>query len=376
MDKVYVIGAAMSDFGAFPNVDILETAKDAVWDAIKSAGIKPGDIDMIYSSATKQGSTFGQRALVKIGLTGGTIINVENACASGGTAVFCARNSIASGACDIVLVMGAEKLTGTAGFIPPMLNEYNGSNGYVMPAGGALIAKVHMATYGTTKEQMAKVSVKNHHYGCLNPRAQFKKEMTVEEILASPIVCDPVHLFECCPTSDGAAAVVLCSERVVKKYCSNPVELAASVVKSGYIKPRQDMSMSELSTRAASEAYEEAGIGPEDVDVAELHDPFTIMEIMHYENLGFCERGEGGKYIDEGRSEIGGDVAVNPSGGLQSKGHPLGATGVAQVAEIFWQLREEADKRQVPGAKVGIAHTMGGAVSGADGACSMQVLKI
>lgn len=375
MQKVYVIAAAMSTFGSFPEIDIVEMARRMAWEAIKSSGVPPKMIGTIFCAHMRQGGTLGQRVFSQLGLTGGTIINVENACASGGSAVYLARNEVASGACDVAVVLGAEKLTDIKGFLPTNTSDYNGMNGLVMPASYAMVARAHMEKYGTTAEQIAMVSVKNHRYGCLNPRAQFKKPVTVEEVLASRIICDPIHLYECCPTSDGSAAIVLCNEKIARQYCSRPVELAASVVKSGVYRGRPDRTLSELSTRVAQIAYEAAGIGPEDVDVCELHDPFAITELWHCENLGFCGRGEGGRFVETGQSEIGGKVAVSPSGGLLAKGHPLGATGVAQVAEIYWQLRDEAEERQVPEAKVGVAHTMGGPVTGIDaGACSMQIL--
>lgn len=377
MEKVYVIGAGMSSFGYYPDRNLVETARDTVWEAVKSSGINPKEIGMIFSSHMGRGGTFGQRVCAQLGLTGGTIVNCENACASGGTAIFLARMAIASGACDMALVLGAEKMTAIQGFIPPDPADYNGSVGMVIPAGFAMIARTHMEHYGTTPEQIAMVSVKNHANGCLNPRAQFKTPLTVEQILASKIICDPMHIYECCPTSDGSAAVILANEKVARKYCSKPVEIIASTVLTGAYVAVPDRTKSELSTRVAEAAYKEAGVGPEDIDVCELHDPFAITELWHYENLGFCARGEGGRFIEEKKSFIGGQVAVNPSGGLLSKGHPLGATGVAQVCENFWQLRGEAGERQVPNAKIGMAHTMGGPVTGLDAAaCSLSILKV
>lgn len=377
MEKVYVIGAAMSSFGYYPDRNLVESTRDVAWDAIKSSGIDPKEIGFITASHMGRGGTFGQRVCAQLGLSGGTIINCENACASGGTAVYLARMAIASGVCDMAMVIGAEKMTSIQGFIPPDPADYNGAMGMVIPAGFAMIARTHMEKYGTTKEQIAMISVKNHKNGCLNPRSQFKMPLTVEQVLESKIICDPMHVYECCPTSDGSAAIILANEKTAKRYCGKPVEIIASVVLSGAYTDRPDRTMSELSTRVANAAYEEAGVGPEDIDICELHDPFAITELWHYENLGFCKRGEGGRFIEEGKSEIGGQVAVNPSGGLLSKGHPLGATGVAQVAENFWQLRGEAGERQVPNAKIGMAHTMGGPVTGLDaGACSMQILKV
>jgi benzoylsuccinyl-CoA thiolase BbsB subunit len=286
---------------------------------------------------------------------------------------------IQSGRVDLGIAIGAEKLTSpSGGFLPLVADDLDSSMGRVMPAAFAMIARRHMERYGTTKEQMAMVAVKARKNGCLNPKCHMKKPVTVEEVLNSPMVADPLTRYSCCPVSDGAAAAILASEKVARTYTARPVELAASVLNSGLRTKYGLIDVeSEMSIRAARDAYEMAGIGPADVDLCELHDPFTIAEIIHYEDLGFCGKGEGGRYIEEGRSDVGGDVAVGPSGGLMAKGHPLGATGVAQVAEIFWQLRGEAGARQVPNAKVGLAHTVGGGVTKIEsGACSVQILKI
>jgi len=250
--------------------------------------------------------------------------------------------------------------------------------GRVMPAAFAMIAQRHMHSYGTTREQMAKVAVKNRRNAMKNPRCHLKKELTVEEVLASPMIADPLTRFSCCPISDGAAAVIIASASMARRLAAKPVEIAASVLNSGLRTPHGIVDdRSEMSVRAATRAYELAGVGPQDIDVCEMHDPFTIAELVHYEDLGFCKPGEAGHFIDEGRSEIGGDVAVSPSGGLLAKGHPLGATGVAQIAEIFWQLRGEAGGYQVPDARLGLAHTVGGGVSKLEsGACGVHILKV
>ena len=200
----------------------------------------------------------------------------------------------------------------------------------------------------------------------------------MQEVLDSPMIADPLTRNMCCPNSDGAAAVILASERVAIQYTNKPVEVVASVLKSGKRTRYGVVDVeSEMSIRAANAAYGMAGVSPQDVDVCETHDPFSIAELIHYEDLGFCSKGEGGRFVQEGRSEIGGDVAVSPSGGLLAKGHPLGATGVAQIAELFWQLRGEADARQVPGAKVGLAHTVGGGVTELESAaCSVHILTV
>ena len=217
-----------------------------------------------------------------------------------------------------------------------------------------------MERYGTTREQLAKISVKNHFNGTLNPYAQFQKKMSVEEILGSPMIADPITLFSCCPNSDGAAAVILCSENKLPKTGVRPIKIAASVLTTGSYENQQDITGWEVEIRAAKQAYQMASLGPKELDVVEVHDAFTICEIIHYEDLGLCPPGEGGRLIEEGVTGLRGKTPVNPSGGLLSRGHPIGASGVAQIVEIVWQLRGEACKRQVVGARVGLAQIMGG----------------
>lgn len=379
MRDVYVIGAGMTDFGPQNDVGVHDLAFDAVWAALKSSGVAPGDLQTAYAGHAYQGPCLGQKALMKGGMTGMPIINVENACASGASAVQGVVNAIKAGQAEIGVAIGAEKLTRPGGgFLPIVADDLDSSMGRVMPAAFAMQARLHMERYGTTPTQMAKVSVKNRANGMLNPRCHMKKAVSLDEVLAAPMIADPLTRLACCPISDGAAAVILASEEVARRYTDKPVKIAASVIVSGLRTPYGIVDdHSEMSERAAGLAYEAADVGPEDVDVCEMHDPFNIAELIHYEDLGFCGKGEAGRMIDEGRTEIGGDVAVSPSGGLLSKGHPLGATGVAQVAELFWQLREEAGAYQVPDAKVGLAHTVGGGVTQLEsGACGVHVLTV
>lgn len=231
---------------------------------------------------------------------------------------------------------------------------------FSLPTYFAQIARRHMHDFGTTPEQLALVAVKNRRNACFNPRAQYRKEVTVEEVLNAPLVVDPLTLLSCCPTGDGAAAAILCSAEVAAQYTTQPVRVRAASLKSGEYQKRREITSLGGTVRASREAYERAGIGPEDLDVAEVHDCFTPAEILHYEDLGLCTKGEGGPFIASGATQIGGKIPVNPSGGLISKGHPLGATGIAQIAEIVWQLRGQAGERQVAGAKVGLAHCAGG----------------
>lgn len=370
----------MIRFGKFPDLRVAVLARDAILCAIKDAEIDFDDIQFASFGHTRQGSCAGQRVLSELGMTGIEIVNLDNACSAGSTAFRNTYLYIASGIYDVGLAVGMEKMSDTIkGVIPPREDDLEGALGRVMPATFAMIANRYMQDYGLTKETLAKVSVKNHKYGSLNPLAQYQKEFTIEEVLNSKMICDPLTLYQCTPIGDGAAAAILVSEDVLKKFAKKkPVEICASVLNSGRAtEPDRDITKSVATIECAKKAYEISGIAPEDIDVCELHDCFTIAEIIHYENLGFCKKGEGGRFIEEGKSEIGGKVAVNTSGGLLSKGHPLGATGVAQVCEIVWQLREEAGKRQVPDAKVGMTHTMGGGVSGIEtGACAVHIFKV
>ncbi len=377
MTGVSVIGAAATVFGPQPDTDAHELGFRAALAAIEAAGVPPERIGIAFAGHAYQGPCYGQKALMRMGLTGLPIVNVENACASGASAVLLTVQAIRAGACDVALAFGAEKLTAPGGgFLPIVADDLESAMGRVMPAAFAMQAKLHMARYGTTPEQLAAVAVKNRRNALANPRCHLRKAVTAEEVLAAPMIADPLTRLSCCPVSDGAAAVVLAADAVAARFTARPVRIAASVLVSGLRTPHGIVDdKSEMSIRAARLAYDQAGIGPGEVDVCELHDPFTIAELMHYEDLGFCAPGEGGRFIAEGRSAIGGDVAVSPSGGLLARGHPLGATGVAQIAELFWQLRGEAGGHQAPGARVGLAHTVGGGVTKLEAAaCGVHIL--
>jgi acetyl-CoA acetyltransferase len=367
----------MTPFRPHPDVEVHELARRAAWDAIVSSGVAPADIELAYAGHAYQGQCFGQKVLLKIGIVGLPVVNCENACASGASAVWGVYNAIKAGQADIGIAIGAEKLASAkGGFTPLVLDDLESSMGRVMPAVFGMMARKHMERYGTTAAQLAKIAVKNRRNGIRNPYSPWKDEITVEQVLSAPVIAEPLTRLSCCPVSDGASAVILASEKIARRYTTKPVEIRAAVLASGI---RNGVGMaddnSEMTIRAAKRAYEQAGIGPKDVDLCELHDPFTIAELVHYEDLGFCAPGEGGRYVDEGRFEIGGEVAVSPSGGLLARGHPLGATGVAQIAEIFWQLRGEAGDRQVPNARVGLAHTVGGGVTEIEaGATSVHIL--
>ena len=378
MRDVAVIGVGMTKFGRFPETSFEDLGREAITNAINDADIKPKEIEFGYCGNVYGGMCMGQRVLKEIGIAGIEIINVDNACASGSTALRGVWYAIATGLYDIGIAMGIEKLTHLppATLVPPG-EDLQGEMGMVFPAYFAMIMRKYMETFGTTLEQVAKISVKNHHNGCLNPYSQFQKEVTGEEVLSSRMICDPITLLQCCPTSDGAAAAILCSSSLARRYTSHMITIAASVLRTGnFLYTQEDFTFSDLTANVAKKAYEMANVGPEDIDLCELHDAFAINELLHYEELGFCSRGEGGILIEKGETEIGGKIPVNTSGGLLSKGHPLGATGVAQIAEIVWQLRGKAGKRQVKNPRVGLAHLVGGAVTDIEnGACTIHIIK-
>jgi acetyl-CoA acetyltransferase len=380
MREVAIIGVGSTVFGKFPEKLPYELGAEATWAAVQDAGVDPKDLQFAYCSNLYGGMVIGQAVLGEIGVAGIEITNVENACAGGAAALRKAWWDIASGLYDIGMVVGVESMSTSpiAGkLIPPAKGDITGELGMNMVARFALTQRRYMDVFDVSLEQIAKVSVKNHRNGALNPHSQYKKEFTIEEIIRSRPICEPITLLQCCPASDGSAAAVLASRDLAKKYTSKPVIIAASVLKSGDYSFRwEDMTFSDMTYKCTMEAYEMAGLGPEDIDVCELHDAFAVNELQHYVELGFCERGEEVRFIEDGVTEIGGRLPVNPSGGLLSKGHPVSATGVAQIAELVWQLRSQAGKRQVADAKVCLAHVMGGEVAGLEsGAVAVHILK-
>ena len=323
MREVAVIGVGSTVFGKFPSNSVTKMGYEAALAAIQDANIDKAQIKVAYASSVFGGAVLGQRILNELGISSIEVFNVENACAGGATAFRGVWYAIASGLCDFGLVVGAEAMTTSpiAGkLIPPEKGDLQGQLGMNMPAHFAFSMRRHMEKYGTTVEQFAKVSVKNHHNGCLNPYSQYKDELTVEDVLNSRTICDPITLLQCCPNSDGAAAAILCPVDIAKNYTVKPITIAASVLKMGDFEYRwDDFATSDLTAKCAKEAYQMAGCSPEDIDVCELHDAFTYSEIAHYEELGFCAYGEGGKLIDEGKTKIGGKVAGQPKRGASGK---------------------------------------------------------
>jgi acetyl-CoA acetyltransferase len=368
----------MLKFGRYPDKDVVTLASEAAIAALKDAGVSIKDVEIVCSGNLYQSNAMiGQRIMKEIGATGVPVINVSNACATGSTAFREAWMSVASGAYDVALAVGSEQmgkmgLLGGGGAGDRAYSTEGVMGTGLMPGVFGQAGVEHMRKYGTTQAQFAKVAVKNHEHGVHNPYAQYQKETPLEEVLNARVVSWPNTLYMCCPTGDGAAAIVLMSADKAKQYTTKPVWVAASVLTSDPYSERNPtmFDINTLTKNAAKEAYAKAGIGPEDLSQVELHDCFATAEILHYENLMLCGEGEAGKLIDEGATKIGGRIPVNASGGLLSKGHPLGATGVANIVEIAWHLRGEAGARQVEGSKVGLAH-----VIGLGSACTINILK-
>jgi len=372
--KVAVIGVGHSRFGVRSDATIQEIAFEAVKEAFEDSGIRQRDVELsvVGTAGTR---TYELMPAVPIneyaGLEEKGPLRVEAACATGSAAVHTAYTNVASGQVDVAMAIGVEKMcevdTATSMAVGGRAGNYLWEFhlfGTSFPAYYALHATAHMAKYGTTDEQMAKVAVKAHKYGAMNPHAHFQGEITMEKALKSRVITWPLKLYDCCPISDGAAAVILASEDNVKKL---KVEIPVWVDAIGFssdtsnICRRNDYVGLRAAVRASQMAYKRAKIAPQNVDVAMVHDCFTIAEIMAYEDLGFCKKGEGGRLVDEGQTEIGGKIPVNVDGGLKSKGHPLGATGCSMIYELTKQLRGEAGKRQVPFKDyVALAHNVGG----------------
>jgi benzoylsuccinyl-CoA thiolase BbsB subunit len=374
----HIAGVGMTRFGKQSERTIEDIGREALLAAMKDAGVGRNQIDEVFCGSTFGGSLIGQRILRDLGMTGLPITNVENACSSGAAAIREACSAVASGRAETILVLGVEKLTALGGgTIPLEKTDIEANLGAVMPAVYAMRAKRYLYETGATAKHLAMVAVKAHEFGSRNPYAQFQNLVTIDQVLKSRMVADPLTLYMCCPTGDGAAAVIVTSEKKAKELGARSVKIAASVLQSGLYKTGfRDMGSSELTMRTSKLAYEAAGIGPEDVDLCEVHDAFASAEIMYYEGLGLCGKGEGHEMVERGDTAPGGKKPVNPSGGLSCRGHPVGATGVAQIVEAVWQLRGQADKRQVPGAKVALTHCTGGGISGLDhGACSIHVLQ-
>ena len=371
---VSIVSAGLSKFGRRDNVYARELFVEAVSEAFERCpnldpkkDVKALFVGHMGEGYEHQGHT-GPSLADWAGLLPCASVRTESACASSGVALRLGVMSVLSGLYDIVMVGGAEKMThrttAEATEYLAMASDYPFEqwNGITFSGLYALIATAHMNRYGTTERQLAQVAVKNHKHGALNPKAQIQKEITLEQALSSRVIAWPLKLLDCSLITDGASCAILTKPDLAKKFTDTPVHILGSGQASDAIGlyEREELTSLKAAKLAAKQAYEMAGVKPEDIDLAEVHDCFTIAEILAYEDLGFCKPGEGGKLAEEGITTLGGRLPVNTSGGLKSKGHPVGATGVAQAYEIFLQLTGQAEKRQVDGAECGLAHNVGG----------------
>lgn len=380
MASVAVVGIGMIPFGKHPDRSVVDMGSEAAFLALKDAGIKPSQIEAGFFTSALAGRLFGdmtigQNVFWEVGINRIPVINVENACTSGSTAFYLACNAVASGQAEAALAVGAEKMyVPDFGLINSGETELDTQLGLVAPASFAMRAIRHMAEFGTTAEQLAAVSVKNRRHAKDNPLAQFREPITIKEVLSAPAIVDPFTRLMCCPIADGAAATVVCSPAMASRL-GRAVNVESAVLCSGSYESPQDMVRWETDYRACRIGYEKAGIGPEDLDVAECHDAFTIAEILHYEAMKLCETGGGGRLAENGETALGGRIPVNVSGGLLSRGHPVAATGLAQIFEIVTQLRHEAGPRQVERARIGLAHCAGGDKSADTKSCTVAVFS-
>jgi acetyl-CoA acyltransferase len=393
-DSVWVLGAAMTKVARYPDKDVIDLASEAVFDALDDAGVTIFDMEVLASGSLFNPGGIGQALAKQVGQTGIPIYNVANACATGATAVRTAYLAIKAGEADFGLAVGAEQmgkmglLAGNTARGNANVYEPSGRFGSVMPVDGWLGSGTMPAVFGQAGmeyaykhdgvgfEQFAKVAEKNHAHSALNPLAQYQKPFTLEEIMSARVISYPNTLPMCCPTGDGAAAIVLVSDSKLKTLSreqqKRAVKIGASVltsdpwVEGGESQP----DVNTLTRNAADQAYEKAGVGPDDLDLVELHDCFATAELIHYDNLRLCEPGGAGAFIDSRAPWRDGKIPVNASGGLLSKGHPIGMTGAAGVFEITTQLRGEAGDRQIEGAKVGLAH-----VIGLGSSCGVHILE-
>ncbi|HWH44013.1 MAG TPA: lipid-transfer protein [Thermoleophilaceae bacterium] len=379
--RAFIVGVGMTKFEkpGSRDWDYPDMVREAGTKALDDAGIPYSEVEQAIAGYVYGDSTSGQRAVYELGLTGIPVVNVNNNCSTGSTALYLARHLVAGGMAGCVLALGFEKME--RGSLRMMwedrtspFDKHVAGMGELFEIADAPFApqmfgnagREHMQRYGTTAEQFARIGEKNHRHSANNPYAQFQDVYALEDILGARMIHEPLTKLQCSPTSDGAAAAVVCGEAFVDRHdlWEQAVEIVGQAMATDTDSTFDDRSAisivgAPMSAQAARDAYEQAQLGPEDVDVIELHDCFSCNELITYEALGLCEEGEGGRLVDEGATTFGGRCVVNPSGGLISKGHPLGATGLAQCSELSWQLRGEAGPRQVDGAKVALQHNIG-----------------
>ncbi len=409
-DDVYILGTGMIRFAKYPEKSVKDMVAEAIRELLRGVDVDLRAIEAVWFANSGWGIYNGQHcirgqvALAPLGIQGIPIMNVENACAGGSSAVHGAWMSVKAGLYDLVLAVGAEKvwapddkkkmfdgfISGTdVEFSRAMIESFraeakkkaeevgaagrekDGAHSAFMDIYG-MGARLHMKAYGTTQRQLACISAKNHRHGSLNPLAQYRREMSVEEVLADAVVAWPLTRSMCAPVGDGAAAALICSGRALARFTGGrPVRIKASVLASGNLPGTGEG----ISRRAAGRAFEAAGLGPEDVDVAEMHDATAFGELMQCEELGFCPVGEGGPFAESGATALGGRIPINTSGGLECRGHPIGASGIAQLHELVLQLRGEAGPRQVEGARIALAENGGGFIGLGEAAMCIHILE-
>lgn len=383
MRDVAIVGVSQTKFGELWEKSFRDLVVEAGIDAIRDANMNGEDIDAMYIGNMTGGLFVGQEHIGSLiaehsGLTPIPATRVEAACASGGLALRQAIMAVASGYYDRVMAAGVEKMTDVVDATPAIAaaadREWEAQQGVTFPSLYAMMAKRHMYEYGTTREQIAGFAVLGHKNGALNPKAQFQREISVDAVLNSTKVASPLNILDCSPVSDGAAAIIVCPADKAHKYTDTPIYIRASTQASATISLHNRKSLTTIPSTifAAKKAYDMANLTPKDMDMAEVHDCFSINGLIAIEDLGFFEKGKGGQAIEDGLIERDGDIAVNPSGGLKARGHPLGATGIAQSAEITWQLRQEAGKRQVSDATSGITLNIGGT----GGTAAIHILSV
>ncbi|MDE1860618.1 MAG: thiolase domain-containing protein [Candidatus Micrarchaeota archaeon] len=373
MREVAVIGVGLSRFGERWDAGLKELMAEAGLHAIEDAKITSDDVEMIYGGTMASGSFTGQEHVAalmsdQLGFKNVPAVRIENACASGGSALRLGYIAVASGIHDIVVVGGVEKMTdvtsseATSALGGAGDQEWELFQGITFPGLYAMMARRHMHDYGTTEEQLASVAVKNHDNAFKNKYAQFHKKLTIDEVINSKMVADPLKLLDCSPISDGAAALVLAPLETARKYNDTPIKILASEQASDTLRlaERDSLTGIKATSIAAQKAYKHAKVSANDIDLAEVHDCFTIAEIMAMEDLGFYKKGEAGKAVADGETTLQSKLAINTSGGLKGCGHPVGATGVKQAVEVVWQLRGQAEGRQVKDAEIGLTHNVGG----------------
>ncbi len=378
MKGIRILGAGMIPMGKHRESSYPGLAVPACLTALHEAGIPSSAVEMVFCGHSFGGMLVGQRIGKVFGIGTIPVVNVDNACSGGASALHLACKAVEEGRAEVILVMGVDKLTQFGGGTLPLVEEDpEVRRGMVMPALYAMRARRFLYERGETASLLAEVSVKARRHGAANPFAQFREEVTVEQVLDSRPIADPLTLFQCCPTGDGAAAVVVTSEAFARRTGARGVSVRASELHSGKATGGyRNMLRPEITQHCVADAYAASGIEPGDLDVVELHDAFTIAELVYYEALGLCAEGEAAAFLREGRSTYGGDVVVNPSGGLLAKGHPVGASGVAQAVEAYWHLTGQAGRRQVEDARLAMIHVTGGGIAGMDhGACTVHVLE-